>query len=347
MIQQPGSLPLFFGPTQMASGEASPNNRSATRADSFSGVLEQSNEVMSETRNEGVDRAEVPLERMATPAPIEPAIIQISLFGPAVVGSRSRERIEHTTVCAGTLSHDEAMRGASALSPDKDLPRVERLLEGLPGPSDLLFGSKIGARDRVSGETNTPSLLPSTSMQPSVIHVSMIQTHLPAAIISSLTEMARGSPETPGASGFHLLMQEKSAVPIKFVKFDIEPASLGPIVVRMRLTQASVEIEMSASAAKTAVLLDDLREALTKAIGDQGYALSRLDIQMATVVTGAEATQRGDDRGPPVSDHSPTQDFANDESSSHSNHRGRSPHQSTVERESVGDRRGDRAGVFL
>ncbi|CAJ0879226.1 hypothetical protein AMST5_03040 [freshwater sediment metagenome] len=115
---------------------------------------------------------------------------------------------------------------------------------------------------------------------PIKIHVSEIETHLPFAIQNALPDRPHEvvKPETVIESRAVETAEQQQRAPVKILKFEMEPATLGGISVRMRVTHARVDIQITAENASTSVLLADTRDALGAAIGEKGFSLHSYEV---------------------------------------------------------------------
>jgi hypothetical protein len=137
------------------------------------------------------------------------------------------------------------------------------------------------ATDTVAAELETP---------PIRIHVSELQTYLPSAIAVALSDRSNG-PEAPQAGTQHQIASppEQQTNPVKILRFEVEPETLGSISVRMRVTHTGVDIQIAADNASTSALLFDTRESLTAAIGEKGLNLHSYEVMLSQAPAPANA----------------------------------------------------------
>lgn len=115
----------------------------------------------------------------------------------------------------------------------------------------------------------------------STIRLEEIGLRIPIAIGRALDDIA-----APADSGVEIAAPRADAETrhprqtLKILKFEIEPESLGAISVRMKITQARVEISMEARA-DVAPALIDAQDRLSAAIGEKGMTLESFDIRIA------------------------------------------------------------------
>jgi chemotaxis protein MotD len=114
---------------------------------------------------------------------------------------------------------------------------------------------------------------------PIKIHVSEIETHLPFALQNALPDRPHELAKPEAAIESRAVeAPEQQRAPVKILKFEMEPATLGSISVRMRVTHARVDIQITAENASTSVLLADTRDALGSAIGEKGFSLHSYEV---------------------------------------------------------------------
>jgi len=105
-----------------------------------------------------------------------------------------------------------------------------------------------------------------------------IGVHIPLAIGRSLDAVAStesdGSASLGRQGGFKAAPHREA---LKILTFEVEPATLGAISVRMKVTQSRIEIRMEAQSDVAPVLLQ-AREALSTAIGDKGLILDSYEV---------------------------------------------------------------------
>jgi flagellar hook-length control protein FliK len=112
------------------------------------------------------------------------------------------------------------------------------------------------------------------------------------AMSSTLASAASGSQETgsgsaaaiagPSASLSTLLSAARpSSSPVKTLDLQLEPQNLGSVSVKLNLSDAGLTVEVQASQAATADLLDKDKRTLTDGLHDAGYTISGVQISFA------------------------------------------------------------------
>ncbi|MCC3244651.1 hypothetical protein LG047_04840 [Methylocystis sp. WRRC1] len=161
-------------------------------------------------------------------------------------------------------------------------------------------------------QTSTPDSLGSINTQ-ALMHVSTLENHLPIAIGQTVMimagEIAAPTIEAPGgAPGYSALTDDRG--PLKILKFELDPASLGSISVKMRMMQARVEIEIEVQTSDTLSILHDIKGKIATAIGVTGYAVDAFDIRIVPAAQPDSGQMRGQDAS-----HPPSQGFQSGERS--------------------------------
>jgi chemotaxis protein MotD len=70
--------------------------------------------------------------------------------------------------------------------------------------------------------------------------------------------------------------------PLRILKVALEPAELGQVIVRLRLTGETLELRVTADRAETASLLDRDRHLLSRILESSGYSAGDITVQPAT-----------------------------------------------------------------
>jgi len=132
------------------------------------------------------------------------------------------------------------------------------------------------------------------------INFRLLESHLPVTVAHTVTTLAGEKGESPTAvfeitgSAMHRLDER---TPLKILKFELEPASLGAVQVKMRMTQSRVEIEIDVQSVSTLSILHDIKDKLTNAVGATGCAVEALDIGIVPSNSPPDAGRVGSDEG--------------------------------------------------
>ncbi len=219
----------------------------------------------------------------APPALQEEAPVAAAIRAGDAIGAQAAQMDTRRAVAPSFPSRDDAPLGAARQA-------VERLDSAAQiSPLAAETGAEFAEGVKPAGESNVD--LPAISSNPGMkISIDEIAVHFPAAISRSLSEI-----ETPAESPYMArrfsLDPSRPRETLKILKFSLEPASLGAIAVRMKVTQSRVEIRMEAQS-DVAPALMQAREALSAAIGDKGMSLDayevRAPIQAADALSASE-----------------------------------------------------------
>ncbi len=130
-----------------------------------------------------------------------------------------------------------------------------------------------------------------------LVRVESLQTFLPVVISQALTAAPAHSQLTPA----HAPQVDADALPasspLKMLRMQIEPASLGSLSIKMRVSKTHVEIEIEAQTPATAALLSGTREKLAEAISRQGLSLDVGDIKVSQAQNAASVNDESASRG--------------------------------------------------
>lgn len=105
---------------------------------------------------------------------------------------------------------------------------------------------------------------------------------------------AMGEPAKTEASSQQVETPRHSSGPLKVLHLKLEPEDLGAVVLKMRLVDKSLELEVVASRQETADLLAKDRDALTRALRGSGYSADVVSISTSTVPDSGQTS--GDTR---------------------------------------------------
>lgn len=142
-------------------------------------------------------------------------------------------------------------------------------------------------------QTIDKSVDPSTPIK---IHVSDLATHFPVMVAATLPARGLQISETSlDRKDIPMQQSEQWSDPvprqidrIRVIRFQLEPAELGGLTVKMRVRDTSVEIVVEAKSDSTTKLLVHSREALSSAIEHKGMTLQTFDVK-----THAETFSQG------------------------------------------------------
>lgn len=223
-------------------------------------------------------------------APLAPPAMQLPVNHPCALEEiSSAQGVDQSANMASTSSYlpdrlslairedkklvtdnDDRDAGALATCSEMKLYSMEsKSVEAFP----LITSDSRGA----GSEVPTPDV--DFSGPPIKIHVSELETHLPIVVMNALPERPQElpRPETPVESR-PLETPEQQKAPVKILKFELEPGTLGGISVRLRVSHSRVDIQIAAENPSTSALLIDTRDALGSAIGEKGLRLHSYEV---------------------------------------------------------------------
>jgi hypothetical protein len=148
----------------------------------------------------------------------------------------------------------------------------------------------VGSPDRHDGKAKTDATPASASLAMESgsavkIHVADLSTHFPIAIASLLPAPSSNPAAVPPVAHHEAQsapVERPAAGPrrdlVKILRFELEPAALGALSVKMRVSHTRVEIEIDTQSATTTNLLSQARDVLTSAIEHKGLALHAFEV---------------------------------------------------------------------
>lgn len=256
----------------------------------------------------------------ATPQAEPTAGSEPTLNWQTILGSGTTDRPDQSTAAADL----SALVSARASDSDKPAARIEnpspptadRLNRTAALPStaglDLTLGTATGS---ATTETTDPfaalsSLLSrttDTSTEPETadavpIKMSVVtrETHFePVARLSPVQQIATAIGDelvaANGATPTEAAAQpaepsHHSSGPLKVLHVKLEPEDLGAVVLKMRLVDKSLELEVVASRQETADLLAKDRDMLTRALRSSGYSADIITVTTSTAPSGSQLT---------------------------------------------------------
>jgi chemotaxis protein MotD len=127
------------------------------------------------------------------------------------------------------------------------------------------------------------------------IDLGALETYLPAVILREASNMPQSAIDaqagTTSTSAAPLAPPAQG--PLKVLKFQIEPASLGAISVKMRVTQSRIELQIEAQSARTSALIENTQDKLAAAISDKGYVLDSFKVHVEPGLSSPDAPRDG------------------------------------------------------
>lgn len=205
---------------------------------------------------------------------------KVDMPGLAATGAPGKEApirvaVTHQETHFAPVLRDVAHRSAAGSSPSS-APASER------GPS--VSGSQLSSPTAGPEQARTPEFFAD------------LQTRFAggraAEASTAQSTSATAGPASQAASG---------SGPVKVLHLQLQPAELGTLEVRMRLTDAGLEIHIEASRPETAALLKTDREALASVLRASGYAPETVTVSVAEKGGPPGESASRDDGQPPAS----------------------------------------------
>jgi hypothetical protein len=122
--------------------------------------------------------------------------------------------------------------------------------------------------------------------------VASFETHFPVAVANFLggrPASLHADPSSPGQVAVDPTPSPASVQrgdsPVKVLTFEMEPAMVGPIQIRMKISRSRVELQMAAGTSDALSLLEGSRKQLSAAIAGTGYEIDSILIQVSPALT--------------------------------------------------------------
>jgi hypothetical protein len=186
--------------------------------------------------------------------------------------------------------------------PARDEPAPQPQAGPLPGMTDREARAGFDMGPSLSGAlaeidmTTAPAgvAAPAASANPPrTIHVDELSSHFPVMLANLAPPSAPAIEPSmrDGAAPTTALMSAPVTrfEPVRILRFAIEPAELGALSVKIRVSHMRVEIQIDAQSSTAATLLVQARDALIAALDQKGMALQAFDVttQIAPVTASA------------------------------------------------------------
>lgn len=131
--------------------------------------------------------------------------------------------------------------------------------------------------------------IPSTSAAASPIHIKDLATYFPAMIVRTAVNPVSPSADIAAITSAQLPpAPPPEATLVKILTFDLHPAALGPLTVRMRLSVKQVEIAIDVRSEDVRAILTQTRGAMVEALAEYGLTLEAPDIRLTTPLVSGE-----------------------------------------------------------
>lgn len=192
-------------------------------------------------------------------------------------------------------------------------PKLQKASPGMIGPRSTLAGlvvEKSTDGDRMEsaaalqtgyflGETSDkspnaistqPSFVSDKNLSPAIsgptfvlpIHVSALETHLPAMIIRTALDLAASASDIESVTAGPSFAEQTDASRVKILTFDVHPATLGLLTVRMRLIGKQIEIAIDTRSEEVREILTKTKTAMVDALAIHELTLEPPEIRLTT-----------------------------------------------------------------
>ncbi len=269
--------------------------------------------------------AEPPQDALATEMPAEPVADGESLAGlQAMLGGEQRGQTSAAVDLTALVTPRAPAAEGPGLPPEKIAPAADRpgRLPSMTPPSntdlnlDFASGHSIGPQETEQTDPfaalsslldrETDAVVESEGVDIAPIKMSVVtrETHFePVSRLSPVQQIATAigddlaalaEPAAEEAVSRPAEPTRHSSGPLKVLHLKLEPEDLGAVVLKMRLVDKSLELEVVASRQETADLLAKDRDMLTRALRASGYTADVVTITTSTSPDSGQMT--GDNR---------------------------------------------------
>lgn len=121
------------------------------------------------------------------------------------------------------------------------------------------------------------------------IHITALETHLPAAVVRTACDLAASLGDVDGGRPGLSTEKQPDAIRVKIMTFDLHPAALGPLTVRMRVSGNQVDISIDTHSEDVRAILTQTRSAMVEALAEHGLKIEPPDIRLTASPPPIEA----------------------------------------------------------
>lgn len=150
--------------------------------------------------------------------------------------------------------------------------------------ADKLILAGVASQSSVASperdETTLKSSVTTTLAAP--IHVTSLETHLPAMILRLADDPGALPMNIEATTGSAPKAPPPDVMRIKILTFDVQPAGLGPLTVRMRMRGEQVDIAIEVRSEDMRSMLTQTRDSMVEALAKHGLRLEPPDIRLTT-----------------------------------------------------------------
>lgn len=158
--------------------------------------------------------------------------------------------------------------------------------------ADVSATASINAASPEPGRVEPEAANASTADAPAFslpIHVSRLETHLPAALVQAADQIATPAGQNDPAAAVSSSVALQPQGRLKVLTFDLHPAQLGPVTVRMRMSGGHVEITIDVRTEGARSALIKSKDAIVETLTGHGLTLEAPEIRLSTPNAAVES----------------------------------------------------------
>ncbi len=153
--------------------------------------------------------------------------------------------------------------------------------------ADFLGETSEKSTNAISTQSSfvTDKNLPAATSGPTFvlpIHVTALETHLPAMMIRTALDLAASASDIESVTAGPSFADQKDASRVKILTFDVHPAALGLLTVRMRLIGKQIEIAIDTRSEEVREILTKTKTAMVDALNIHELMLEPPEIRLTT-----------------------------------------------------------------
>lgn len=226
---------------------------------------------------------------------------------------------------AGSLPSDDDL--ALALGRAVGTPEAARA--EMKDPFAVLSSMLKGDKPVEAGEDSADLVAPKMTVITRETHFAPVARLTPVQQVATAvgTELTAGEAPPPTTSAPAEAPTRHTSGPLRVLHVKLEPEQLGTVVVKMRMVDQSLELELIAQKRETAELLEKDKDALTRVLRASGYAPDVVTVTATTATSDSGQPGRPGAQGQPGQAGQQGGSADNGSASSGDGNNGRSPRQ--------------------
>lgn len=213
-----------------------------------------------------------------------------------------KARSDLARAVAGTDRHARPIQ-AGAMPSDDDLKLAlgqtagtpETASTGTKDPFAVLSSMFRGDKPAEAGEESIDVVAPKMTVITRETHFAPVARLTPVQQVAAAvgTELMAADAPPPASVPAEAPSRQAASGPLKVLHVKLEPEELGTVVVKMRMVDQSLELELVARKRETAELLEKDKDALTRVLRASGYAPDVVTVTAASATSDSGQTQSG------------------------------------------------------